>query len=938
MKRNLIIILAIAAIVAAAVFYFGQKEVVFSKETSLYKAVPLTAPVFVESVSLKALPLDNPIIGELSGITAFYHEIDRVKKIRKTIKTEEGIQDNLNSRPVILAFDFVGKNVLYPVIIFSLKSSKEISGLKTLLEKLTGVPQASFITRRYNGKKITEVPDSEEKSKLQFCIAGNLVIISNEAILVEKCIRQLSAPGIAANKYFNMVNKTVTPQSEVSWYINHKHFPELWANFLNDKNNKVKNELGETKKINLKRDALKLKDYASWSELDFTAHDNRITLQGITTADDSLNHFLSIFNGQTPVTCHAARILPRQTSFYVDISFSDKNLFFKKLENYYVHSDSYYNREEQFKKIDDSFVCDSRDVLRSLVKDRITAAITSVSTNNKTESLLILTTGEDDEKRALFEGIIKSYAKHKKTDFNKLISSYGTDKRKYRIYNFPYPSFPEIWLGKIWDVTNANYATFHNNILIFASSKQGLKNYLNDIDKDIVLNTNEDYANFDSETGNKSNLCIYANIDKVYGLNGKLFNTGTAKALKNNEKILKRFDNLSWQMTCEDNIFFNSIVLGCQPQNTPGKKIKTERVKNAQSSWQKTLGATVAEKPQIVKNHYNKNSNEIIVQDNKNMLHLIAADGNPVWEKPILIKGKIMGKIHQIDYYNNGKLQYLFNTKEKIYLIDRRGRMTANFPLILKSPATNGVNVFDYDNNGNFRYFVACENKKVYAYSREGKIVSGWKFGQTAGIVKNPIHHFRVAGKDYIVFLDETKVYIQNRRGQTRIKVMENLNPSSNDVTLSTNGVPKIIVTDKEGTVYYLFFDGKFDKKETANFSVNHKFATADINGDQKPEFIFAEGKRLTVYNESGKKLFSKKLKEPIDGNIGIYTLSASKKLIGATSRQGNKIHLYEPSGKECRSFPLEGDTDFSIGRLKNGGGLNLIVGSKDRLISYSLE
>jgi hypothetical protein len=943
MKRSIIIIILVAiAIATGAIYLFRNNDVVFSKETSLYKAVPITAPVFVETTSLKSLPLNNPIITELSGISGFGEEINQIRDIEKTIKEEDGISGNFTGRPVILAFDFVGKNVIHPVVITSLKSSKEVNGVKLLIEKMTGVSPSAFQTRKYDGKKVTEVLTPEKKIKLVYSAIGNILIISDQAILVEKCIRQLSTPGLTANKYFNQVNKTVTAQSKISWYINHKSFPELCASFLNENSTETVNEWGVTKKSNFKRDVLKLNDYASWSELDLSFSDNGIAFQGITTSDDTLNQYLSVFRGQNPVGCHAANLLPRHTEFYADLAFSNKNLFLKKLENYYVHSDEYYNREEQFKKIEDAFLCDSRDVFSSLVKDRITAAVTSVSeSRDKTTSLFIIGSDNKSENQALFEGMIKSYAKHKKADFNSLWYSYSVGSVKYKIYKFPFPSLPEIWLGKFWRFAKTNYVTYHGNAIVFASSKQELQNYLKDMDSGISLESDEAYSSFESNTDNKSNFSIYVNLESSNGFSGQLFNKATTKSIKENDAILNHFKKFNWKMVSQENVFYNSILLGLESEKqiaqASGSKGKSTSVKDADVSWQYNLNADVANRPQIVTNHNNKKYNEVIVQDANNQLYLIGADGNPVWKNPVPIKGEIMGKIYQIDYYRNGKLQYLFNTKEKIYMIDRLGRNVANFPVVLKSPATNGVNVFDYDNNKKYRYFIACENKKVYAYSHEGKIISGWKFGKTAEVVNNPIYHYRVNNKDYIVFADETKVYIQNRRGETRVNVSASFKPSGNDLIFNNNGIPKIVVTDTKGLVYYLFFDGKYTTKDFGKFSANHKFSVADINGDNKPEFIFTDSNRLTVYQESGKKIFSEKIKKGLAGEIRVCNFSPSRKLIGITGLD-NKVYLFEPSGKECKGFPLDGNSDFSVGKLKNGGKSSLLIGNGNRLVNYVLE
>ncbi|QIA07004.1 PQQ-binding-like beta-propeller repeat protein [Draconibacterium halophilum] len=927
MKRYLIIILFILAVAVAGFLYFSKEKVVFQQESSLYKAVPLTTPLFIEAEGLKPIPADNPVVAELSGIPEFSRLLSQVSSIQNIIDTEPQIQKQLGKRKVVLALDFVGKNVLHPVIISNLKSAKEREGLELLIEKLTGISRTSFQKRNYNGYAIIDVADSNGNNKLSFSVAGKLVIISPEVILVEKCIRQLNARGITDNQYFNLVNRTVGNQSEVAWYINHRRFPELWANFLNSKTQKQDNEFGETDRINLKRDVLKIKDYASWSELDLSFYDNRLTLNGITAADDSLNHFLSVFQGQQAVSCNADRMLPKSTSFYVGFSFSDKELFFTNLENYFVHSEAYYDREEKIKKMEQDFRTDSREKLRNLVKDKVVAAITSVPTEAEMGSLFIISGQSRKESRELFEGMLTNYAKRKDIEFESLASSFtSSEEQNYRIYEFPYPRLPGIWLGGAFDFARARFAAFRDELLIFASSKKGLEKYLNDMDSGTSLRTAADYETVRKSAESKANLNVYANINNLYALRHDLFNSEINKGLEKNEAIFRKFNAISWQVVCENNIYFNAVNLGYEPK--PKKDVRAK--------WECRLGAEVAIKPQLVINHNNKAEKEIIVQDVNNQLHLISAGGKIIWSAPV--SGKILGEIHQVDYYNNGKLQYLFNTSEKIYLIDRNGTSVANFPIILKSPATNGVNVFDYNNNNSYRYFVACKDKKVYAYNHEGKIISGWEFGKTSGTVTNPVHHFRVSNKDYIVFSDETKVYIQNRRGQTRVNSSAKFSPSANDVTLNAQGLTKIVTTSKNGDVFYLFFDGKFAQKKTEKFSPDHQFKVDDINGDGKPEFVFVDEDRLVVFDEGGDKLFEEEFDNDLHG-INLYAFTATKKMIGVTDPDENEIFLFDSTGKQYDGFPLSGNSEFSIGKLTNGGSLSLVVGDEDgSLFCYELE
>jgi hypothetical protein len=359
---------------------------------------------------------------------------------------------------------------------------------------------------------------------------------------------------------------------------------------------------------------------------------------------------------------------------------------------------------------------------------------------------------------------------------------------------------------------------------------------------------------------------------------------------------------------------------------------------HAQTTWQSQIGSEIATKPLLVINHNDRSNREIIFQDVQHNLHLVSGSGSVRWSVPL--SGKIMSEIKQVDYYKNGRLQYLFNTIEKLYLIDRNGNNVAHFPVTLKSPATNGVNVFDYDNNRSYRYFVAGEDRKVYAYDNEGKIISGWNFGQTESEVTTPVQHFRIDGKDYIVFKDKSKVYIQDRQGETRVPVSAEFNNSKNPLVLNLNGTPKIVATDTGGKVYYLYFDGKAEEKKTARFSENHFFTVDDLNGNDIPDFVFADGNEVTVLDETGKKLFSQKLDGPIGHLPNIYTFSAGLKKVGVTDATSNRIYLFNPDGKLHQGFPLHGNSEFTIGKLSESNtGLNLIVGSEGgKLYNYTLN
>jgi hypothetical protein len=329
---------------------------------------------------------------------------------------------------------------------------------------------------------------------------------------------------------------------------------------------------------------------------------------------------------------------------------------------------------------------------------------------------------------------------------------------------------------------------------------------------------------------------------------------------------------------------------------------------------------------------------EIVFQDEQNNLFQLTGEGRIRWSIPL--SEPVLGEIHQVDYYENGKLQYLFNTKEKLYLVDREGNNVAHFPVEFKSPATNGVNVFDYYNNRDYRYFIAHENRKVVAYDKTASALSGWVFETTESTVTTPVQHFRIGNRDYIVFKDETKVYIQNRRGETRVETSNWFENSKNPLYLDLNGTPKIVTTDVTGQVHYIYFNGEHEEKKTGNFSEEHFFIVDDLDGNTVPDFVFIDGNRLVVMDENGKKQFSEKFDNPLNYPPNIYTFGPELKKVGVVEAAANRIHLFNPDGKQHEGFPLQGNTEFSIGKLSdNDTGLSLIVGSEGgKLYNYSLN
>jgi hypothetical protein len=916
--------------VAAGVLYFSRDKITFSNDTSLYKAIPVSAPFFVEFKSLKSIPFENPAISEIEKAGIWNNFFEIAHNLDSLIENSDELSGNFRDNRFIISFGFSGRNNLAPLIILKAEGSNRKNACQKLLNSYYSSNKFNFQTREYGNNSITEIVNTNGNNSVFYSFAEDLLLISSKSLLVEQAIRQLPVKGILKDDYFREVNKTMSAQSEVSLYVNHGHFTDFARQFLDGTTKMQVDEFGETQQINLRREIESFVNFAGWTELDFRFKNDFISMSGISVADDSLNHFLSVFENQETVRFSAENILPNNTSFFCSFAFSDKESFFDDLDEYFTHSDFYYTREERMKRFDRGFRANIQNDFKKIVNDELIVASTSVPVDpaEKTTYFILHTEGKSIAEE-LFLDMLNNYAARREINVEELRLNYEVDNEvSYAVYKFPYPSFPGIWLGKPFGLAKARFVTFFDNYMVFSNSGQGIKDYLRSMTFGATLTRNIRYQKFRQHNSSRANMHFFADVNRAFGFRNELFSDEFLEMIEENEESIRKFGAVSWQVQRQNNIYFNSIVTAFNPK----------ALEEAQTTWQSNIGSNIIIKPQLVVNHDDPANREIIVQDEEYNLHQITSEGRVRWSVPL--SGPVLGEIHQVDYYVNGNLQYLFNTREKLYLVDRNGNNVARFPVEFDSPATNGVNVFDYNNNRDYRYFIAHENKTVLAYDKSADKIGGWNFGKTDHEVSTPVQHFRIDSHDYIVFKDKTKIYIQNRRGETRVKTSNWFENSKNPLALNLNGRPKIVATDLSGKVHYVYFDGSHEEKKTGNFSEDHFFTVDDLDGYDVPDFVFVDGNQLVVMDENGKKQFSEKFDNPLNYPPNIYTFGPELKKVGVVEAAANRIHLFNPDGKQHEGFPLQGNTEFSIGKLSdNDTGLSLIVGSEGgKLYNYSLN
>jgi hypothetical protein len=255
-----------------------------------------------------------------------------------------------------------------------------------------------------------------------------------------------------------------------------------------------------------------------------------------------------------------------------------------------------------------------------------------------------------------------------------------------------------------------------------------------------------------------------------------------------------------------------------------------------------------------------------------------------------------------------------------------------------------GISVFDYDKDGTIRICVPCEDRKIYMYDKDGKIIPGWQPELTDNEVLLPLQHFRVGSKDYIVAIDKYKFYFLDRKGKNRVNVKKYFQVSPNngfylDISRGEN-LARLVTTDTSGSIIRIYFSGKVEKILERKLDPGHYFVYSDLDGDQKGEFLTASGNTLQVLKSNLDEKFKVEFNELVSFQPVIYKFSEKDSKIGIVLRNPGYIYLYNNNGTLYNGFPLEGSAPFSISSFPElGGRFSMIVGSKNNfLYNYSVQ
>lgn len=622
-----------------------------------------------------------------------------------------------------------------------------------------------------------------------------------------------------------------------------------------------------------------LKELENVAVYDVKSNGGFLTLNGFSLGK---NPVLATFQTQKPVSFKVAKYIPNHSTSLVHFGASDFRLFRREIDSLFL-TKFYIGNEIAF--------------------------TSSGNTSNGVSAFV-------EYKSGAFESF----------DF---LSDYSETYSNYPIRSLD-GNLLKKRFGKIFPDTPFGFCTFKDNYLILTQSIEALKSIIDAIDGDDTWGKTLEYQKFSEKGLQESNVTLIIKQPDFFSDDNRILKDYTALI---DTTGLSKIRWYSVQMSALDKHFYSTINFSLG--NSTAKPISTKS--DSKSSVVELSSAVTF--ASAVKNHTN-GATEILIQDSNFSICLLSPGGNLIWKRQL--EAPIQGSLAQLDYYKNGKLQYLFASGNKLYIVDRLGRDVSGFPKTLNSDIRYS-GLVDYDKSKNYRFLSALSDNQVCLLDKEGNNLSEWgpkKFDQNIGLAPE---HIKIGGKDYfIVLLVDGTVQLFNRKGdkisdfKTKTKEM-----FSGDFYLEsgmTSSETYLHYVSSEGVVIKQNLVGEIVSSDNLIRGKNSKFVLRRIANRDGYYIYRIDTDKIVVFDKNGKVVFEKQNNGSTSISFQALSTGGNKMVFATHDSEQKLVQLLDESGKDLIQTPLESDSYPLLIFGKSNAGLKVYCFIQNSIVYNSIQ
>lgn len=884
-KTILITFLLTAFAIVAAIVMFLRKS---GAESPVSAALPPHALWVVESNGT------GPIWQKLRLQTKFWPAVastDEVKRFENQLalldtllgSKSTAFYHEMASRPMAFAV-YPQQEGYSGLLVTSTGNSIHAYELREMAERQFG-QRIQFVERKIGRAKVFLLIDKLQDLQFHFALHEGLFIGGFNKQLVENAVHQLGLQdGMMSDSSFHLLQKTKGTQVDAHLLLDYKHLAVLSSNWTAEKYRTMP--------------ASAITALADKALLDVVVKQNELLLSGFSLP--TTDAFSQALAAQKPREVSLMKVLPYNTHMMLLMGAADFDSFYKL-----------WMTEERLQQLNRRYGLDFGSQFIPLLNEiglamRLQAGKQERFFVAKTDNVVALS------------GFLKQLSSNSNGRFSATIPLKG------------FASTGDL-VGELFGQAFAGVKEFHylmlDQYLLVADNASLLDEIEIHYRRGRTLDQNENFMQFANNLADASNVLLYLNLRDGFDLIQPMIDNKLGYFFNRNIRQVRDFEAVAVQFTAINQLLYTSFVLKYNPDYKEESLV----------GWRTQLQAPMIARPFIIEDHASPNK-MVVAFDATNNMYLIDSDGQVQWRKQL--KESPISDVYTVDYYKNGKLQYLFNTATHLYLIDRNGNDVANYPVKLRSRATNGLTLLDYEKKKDYRILISCADKITYNYEISGKEVQGWMKPRSSEIVTRPVEHLAAGKTDYIIITDSRgELRIVDRRGMPRISPRGELRKSKHaDFYINkTNSKGVLLTTERSGRLLYISAAGLLSTTDFGTYSEDHFFLYEDFTQNRSLDFIYMDGNTLQIFDRFKKSQFNYSFKNPIHTAPVFFNIKPGKRLLGVVDEIAREIYLIDRDGKITIGSGLQGATPFAVGSLRSNDEINLLTGLEDQLINYQI-
>jgi hypothetical protein len=622
--------------------------------------------------------------------------------------------------------------------------------------------------------------------------------------------------------------------------------------------------------------------------LDIKQSENSITLNGFSLSQKNAgNDLLSYFQNQSPVQFDIKQYISNQTLVAINYGISDGATFYQKL--------NLFTNKAVLDSLNDFVIVDYLKLFSSLGKE---LSICFQESRGDLSKIVVFETQKPKEWITSFD-LLSEASRKEDTVFYERYSTY--EIKEIEISNF---------IGKIFNPlisgSSHTYYSSLGNYIILSENIESMKRFLEDIDQENVWGKSVAFNKFTESTLLESNFSIYINTPLVWSSITEKLGPRWREFVLENQALLNSFDFGAIQFSHLNETFYTNITWTYSEFSDKNSHKPVKPSDRLVAS----LGSSIISNPTVVKSHVN-GDDEVLIQDSAYVVYHLSADGKVLWQKEL--NERIVGDIHQVDFFSNGKLQFFIATSRHLHIIDRLGNYVNPYPQEIKIRDIQYATLIDYDKSKKYRFLLADRSGKLWMFGKEAKNLEGWMPKNTEGELFAPAKHYRIRGKDYILAIrKDGHAFLSTRRGESIKGFPLDLEARPNgDFYLesgNTLATTNFVCVSKDGFRIRFNLEGKIMSRETLiKPSFETQFSLVAEQSGKSYIMLQQDTKKLSVLKEDGKEIFSNAFIGTNRAEVKYYDFGAGRIYFTVTDIEQELSFIYDEKGKLLNSTPLEG-------------------------------